>query len=167
MQLKWAGAPIEAGTGRTDVKSQAYSMCFIVLRSKAVHVIFVTNNIGPQKSCGKTVYWRPNHWILNSHWRLVGIFSLVEADVVCNKSNVRTALLLRTVKLILYLGNILLRYLLIYNLVELSYNYRSTFLQVNVIKPFFFLVPAIFFELTITQTSYNSNFFRFFFTYFP
>ena len=144
MQLKWAGAPIEAGTGRTDVKSQAYSMCFIVLRSKAVHVIFVTNNIGPQKSCGKTVYWRPNHWILNSHWRLVGIFSLVEADVVCNKSNVRTALLLRTVKLILYLGNILLRYLLIYNLVELSYNYRSTFLQVNVIKPFFFFSSSYF-----------------------
>ena len=68
----------------------------------------------------------------------------------------------------LYLGNILLRYLLIYNLVELSYNYRSTFLQVNVIKLFFFfLVPAIFFELTITQAPYNSNFFRFFFTYFP
>ena len=46
-QLERAGAPIEAGTGRTDVESQAYSMCFIVLRSKAVHVRFVTNNIGP------------------------------------------------------------------------------------------------------------------------
>ena len=38
----------------------------------------------------------------------------------------------------LYLGNILLRYLfmLIHNLVEVSYNFRLTFLQVNVIKMF-------------------------------
>ena len=43
------------------------------------------------------------------------------------------ALLLKTVKCILYLGYILLHYVLIYNL-EVSFNFHPTFLQVNMIK---------------------------------
>ena len=35
----------------------------------------------------------------------------------------------------LYLGNVLLRYVLIYNL-EVSFNFHSTFLQLNVMKMF-------------------------------
>ena len=46
-----------------------------------------------------------------------------------------TALLLKTVKQMLYLGNVLLRYVLIYNL-EVSFNFHLTFLQSNVIKMF-------------------------------
>ena len=47
-----------------------------------------------------------------------------------------TALLLKTVKPMLYLGNILLlRYILIYNL-AVSFNFRLTFLQLSVIKMF-------------------------------
>ena len=67
----------------------------------------------------------------------------------------------------LYLGNVLLRYVLIYNL-EVSFNFHLTFLQLNVIKMFtvqlklfFFLLPATFFELPITRIPDNSNFFRF------
>ena len=45
------------------------------------------------------------------------------------------ALLLKTVKRMLYLGYVLLRYVLIYNL-EVSFNFHSTFLQFNVIKMF-------------------------------
>ena len=67
----------------------------------------------------------------------------------------------------LYLDNVLLRYVLIYNL-EVSFNFHLTFLQLNVIKMFtvqlklfFFLLPAIFFELPITRIPDNSNFFRF------
>ena len=44
-----------------------------------------------------------------------------------------TALLLKTVKRVLYLGYILLRYVLIYNL-KVSFNFHLTFLQVSVIK---------------------------------
>ena len=62
----------------------------------------------------------------------------------------------------LYLGYVLLRYVLIYNL-EVSFNFHLTFLQLNVIKMFivqqklsFTLLSAIFFELPITRT-----FFRF------
>ena len=73
----------------------------------------------------------------------------------------------------LYLGYILLRYVLINNL-EVSFNFHLTFLQVNVIKMFtfrslmgschctvleknfFFLFPAIFFELPITRTFFIS-----------
>ena len=68
-----------------------------------------------------------------------------------------TALLPKTVKRMLYLGNALLRYILIYNL-EVSFNFHLTFLQSNVIKMFtmqkklFFFLPAIFFELPITRT---------------
>ena len=40
-----------------------------------------------------------------------------------------------TVKRMLYLGYILLRYVLIYNL-EVSFNFHLTFLQLNVIKMF-------------------------------
>ena len=47
-----------------------------------------------------------------------------------------TALLLKTVKPMLYLGNILLlRYILIYNL-AVSFNFRLTFLRLSVIKMF-------------------------------
>ena len=62
----------------------------------------------------------------------------------------------------LYLGDLLLRYVLIYNL-EVSFHFHLTFLQLNVIKMFtvqeklcFILLSAIFFELQITRT-----FFRF------
>ena len=46
-----------------------------------------------------------------------------------------TALLLKTVKRMLYLRYVLLRYVLIYNL-EVSFNFLLTFLQLNVIKMF-------------------------------
>ena len=47
-----------------------------------------------------------------------------------------TALLLKTVKPMLYLGNILLLlYILIYNL-AVSFNFHLTFLQLSVIKMF-------------------------------
>ena len=47
-----------------------------------------------------------------------------------------TALLLKTVKLMLYLGNVLLlHYVLIHNL-EVSFNFHLTFLQLSVIKMF-------------------------------
>ena len=45
------------------------------------------------------------------------------------------AFLLKTVKRMLYLGYVLLHYILIYNL-EASFNFHSTFLQLNVIKMF-------------------------------
>ena len=45
------------------------------------------------------------------------------------------ALLLKTVKRLLYLGYVLLRYVLIYNL-EVSFNFHLTFLLLNVIKMF-------------------------------
>ena len=51
----------------------------------------------------------------------------VEADVVCHKSNVKQFYSLRTVKRMLYLGSIFLRYVLIYNL-EVYLNV-ITFLQ--------------------------------------
>ena len=62
----------------------------------------------------------------------------------------------------LYLGNVLLLNVLIYNL-KVSFNFHSTFLQLNVIKMFtvlsvncfFFLLPAIFFELPITRTFFD------------
>ena len=47
----------------------------------------------------------------------------MEADVVCHKSNVKHALLLKTVKRILYLGYVLLSYVLINNL-EVSFNFQ-------------------------------------------
>ena len=43
--------------------------------------------------------------------------------------------LLKTVKRMLYLGYVLLRYILIYNL-KVSFNFHLTFLQLNVIKMF-------------------------------
>ena len=62
----------------------------------------------------------------------------------------------------LYLGYILLRYVLIYNL-EVSFIFHLTFLQLNVIKNnvhcavklFFTLLSAIFFELPITRTFFQ------------
>ena len=61
----------------------------------------------------------------------------------------------------LYLGYVLLRYVLIYNL-EVSFNFHLTFLQLNVIKMFtaqyklfFTLLSAIFFELPITRTYFR------------
>ena len=72
-----------------------------------------------------------------------------------------TALLLKTVKRMLYLGYGLLHYVLIYNL-EVSFNFHLTFLQLNVIKMFtvqlklfFTLLSAIFFELPITRTLFD------------
>ena len=56
----------------------------------------------------------------------------MRADVVCHKSNVNS-FTSQNRKHILYLGYILLYYVLIYNL-EVSFNFQSTFLQVNVIK---------------------------------
>ena len=61
----------------------------------------------------------------------------------------------------LYLGYVLLRYVLIYNL-EVSFNFHLTVLQLNVIKMFtvqkklfFTLLSAIFFELPITRTIFR------------
>ena len=45
------------------------------------------------------------------------------------------AFLLKTVKRMLYLGYVLLRYVLIYNL-KVSFNFPLTFLQLSVIKMF-------------------------------
>ena len=66
----------------------------------------------------------------------------------------------------LCLGNVLLRYVLIYNL-EVSFNFQLTFLQLNATKMFtlqlelfFSFLPAIFLELPITRTPDNSNLFR-------
>ena len=51
------------------------------------------------------------------------------------KGKREAAFLLKTVKRTLYLGYVLLRYVLIYNL-EVSFNFHLTFLQLNVIKMF-------------------------------
>ena len=56
----------------------------------------------------------------------------MEADIDCHRL---AALLLKTVKRMLYLSYGLLRYVLIYNL-EVSFNFHLTFLQLNVIKIF-------------------------------
>ena len=68
------------------------------------------------------------------------------------------AFLLKTVKRMLCLGYVLLRYVLIYNL-EVSFNFHLTFLQLNMIKMFtvqkklfFTLLSAISCELPITRT---------------
>ena len=45
------------------------------------------------------------------------------------------AFILKTIKRMLYLGYVLLLYVLIYNL-EVSFNFHLTFLQLNVIKMF-------------------------------
>ena len=65
----------------------------------------------------------------------------------------------------LYLGYVLLRYVRIYYL-EVSFNFHLTFLQLKLIKMFtvllklfFTLISAIFFQLTITRTPDNSNLF--------
>ena len=70
------------------------------------------------------------------------------------------------VKYMLYFGNVLLPYVLIYNL-EVSFNFHVTFLQLTVIKMlsvqwelFFSLLPAKIIELPITRTPDNSNLFR-------
>ena len=59
----------------------------------------------------------------------------MEADVDCHRLTREAALRLKTVKRMLYLGYVLIRYLLIYNL-EVSSNFHLTFLQLNVIKMF-------------------------------
>ena len=69
------------------------------------------------------------------------------------------AFLLKTVKRMLYLGYVLLHYVLIYNL-DVSFNFHLTFLQLNVFKIFtvtaqFSFLPAIFFELPITRTFFD------------
>ena len=65
----------------------------------------------------------------------------------------------------LYLGYVLLRCVLIYNL-EVSFDFRLLFLQLNVIKMFtlqsklfFILLSAIFFGIPITRTPDKSNLF--------
>ena len=53
-----------------------------------------------------------------------------------SQANAReAAFLLKTVKCMLYLGYVLLRYGLIYN-IEVSFNFHLTFLQLDVIKMF-------------------------------
>ena len=91
----------------------------------------------------------------------------MEADVVCHKYNVKQPWSLETVKRMLYLGYVFLRFVPIYNL-EVSLNFHLTFLQLNAIKMFtvqqklfFSLLLAIFFELPITRTPDNSKCFRF------
>ena len=61
----------------------------------------------------------------------------MEADVDCHRPRLTSeaAFLLKTVKRMLYLGYVLLRYVLIYNL-EVSFNFHLTFLQLNAIKIF-------------------------------
>ena len=61
----------------------------------------------------------------------------MEADVDCHRprQTSEAAFLLKTVKRMLYLGYVLLRYVLIYNL-EVSFNFHLTFLQLDVIKMF-------------------------------
>ena len=54
----------------------------------------------------------------------------MEADVDCE-----AAFPLKTVKRMLYLSYVLLRYVLIYNL-EVSFNFHLAFVQLNVIKMF-------------------------------
>ena len=59
----------------------------------------------------------------------------------------------------LYLGYVLLHYVLIYNL-DVSFNFHLTFLQLNVFKIFtvtaqFSFLPAIFLELPITRTFFD------------
>ena len=65
----------------------------------------------------------------------------------------------------LYLSYVLLRYVLIYKL-KVSFNFHSTFLQLNVSKMFtvqeklfFTLLSVIFFKLPLTRTPDNSNLF--------
>ena len=72
-----------------------------------------------------------------------------------------TALFPKTVKRILYLGNALLRYILIYNL-EVSFNFHLTFLQSNVIKMFTMQKKTVFFPPGyFLRAPDNSNLFRF------
>ena len=85
----------------------------------------------------------------------------MEADVVCHRLTPEAAFLLKTVKRMLCLGYVLLRYVLIYNL-EVSFDFYLTFLQLDVIKMFtvqsklfFTLLSAIFFELPITPTLFR------------
>ena len=61
----------------------------------------------------------------------------MEADVDCHRPRLTSeaAFLLKTVKGMLYLGYVLLRYVLIYNL-EVSFNFHLTFRRLNVIKIF-------------------------------
>ena len=65
------------------------------------------------------------------------------------------ALLLKTVECILYLGYILLHYVLIYNL-EVSLNLHPTFLQVNMIKNVLCTVKTVFLSY-FQQFSSNSR----------
>ena len=72
------------------------------------------------------------------------------------------ALLLKTVKRMLYLGYGLLLYVLIYNL-EVSFNFHLTFLQLYVIKNVHCAVKTVFY-LTLgyfLRAPDNSNFFQF------
>ena len=59
----------------------------------------------------------------------------MEADGNFVTGQREAAVLLKTVKRMLYLCYVLLRYVLIYNL-EVTFNFHSTFLQLNVIQMF-------------------------------
>ena len=63
----------------------------------------------------------------------------MEADVVCHRLTPEAAFLLKRVKRMLYLGYVLLRYVLIYNL-EVSFDFYLTFLQLDVIMGVFLSV---------------------------
>ena len=91
----------------------------------------------------------------------------MEADVVSHKSNVKQLYFSKHKTQALFRLCFVTLYILIYNL-KVSSNFHLTFLQYNVIimftvqeKLFFILLLGIFFELPITRTPDNSNFFRF------
>ena len=60
----------------------------------------------------------------------------------------------------LYLGYVLLHYVLIYNL-DVSFNFHLTFLQLNVFKIFTVTSQFSFLPAHFLRASDNSNFFRF------
>ena len=70
-------------------------------------------------------------------------------------------LLLKTVKRVLYLGYVLLRYVLIYNL-EVSFNFHVTFLQLNQIKSSLCSKNCFLpYSRLFSRAPDNLNFFRF------
>ena len=80
----------------------------------------------------------------------------ISIQFVTNLTKGETALILKTIRRMLNLGYVFLRYILIYNL-EVSFNFSCNIFTIKV----FSLLPAIYFELPITRTPDNTNFFRF------
>ena len=103
----------------------------------------------------KTLYWRPKHWILNlplTCCRLIALFGTNLHEIT---------FILEIVKRTLYLGYVLLLYVLIY-ILEAWFHFNLIFLQLNVIKMFtaqsklvFPLLPAICFEVPITRIFFD------------